>query len=699
MDVPGRRSFDARANLSQDLPFRLRGRLRLDYFSDITVQQTYNTNIYDASRRQRSFGGSVSGNWGPYSVGGWLDRSQYFFNTTDSTVTGSLPRITFSRGEQPLGTWPVYFGVAGEYSVDGAADDPGVGDLRLGPAAHRRDADRALPVPQVPVLHGELVARLAVHVVERERRSRLAPQVPRRISRNYFDMQARIVGPVFNRIWNTADNGYAEKIKHTVEPWVNLQRVTAIDLGNQVVRLDSTDYIVGGTTRITYGLNNRVYAKRKGGADGGRSREILNVGVRQTYYTNALASVVDPNYSTSFGTVVPQNLSPVSLAARLSPTDSLNATFRTEFNTYVNAFMTLGAAGTYSLGEHGVVSAGWSQRRYITDLSGYDDPARTNHYLNADASLRFRQNRYGGGVSFNYDLKNALLPAEPVRGVLQRAVLRRDGRVPDVQLRRLRLRQRYRPTVQQDRRFSIAITLAGLGSFSPSFGGMGPTAGVPVGRAEARRTERDGESARHRRRRVHRQQLRALRAAGASGLARHDARQADLLRAAREPARRDGQPAAHLRQGRHRRRAVSAPLVRGADIVVHFAAETHVDRSLQSAGEFIHTDVFGTFVLLEAARQATGLRRFIQISTDEVYGSVPTGASKETDELRPRNPYSASKAGADRLAYSYWATYQVPVIVTRASNNYGPYQFPEKVIPLFITNALEDRDCRCTATA
>jgi dTDP-glucose 4,6-dehydratase len=138
--------------------------------------------------------------------------------------------------------------------------------------------------------------------------------------------------------------------------------------------------------------------------------------------------------------------------------------------------------------------------------------------------------------------------------------------------------------------------------------------------------------------------------------------------------------------------AVSAPLVRDAHIVVHFAAETHVDRSLQSAGAFIHTDVFGTFTLLEAARQATGLRRFVQISTDEVYGSVPTGASKETDELRPRNPYSASKAGADRLAYSYWATYQVPVVVTRASNNYGPYQFPEKVIPLFITNALEGRD-------
>ncbi len=135
---------------------------------------------------------------------------------------------------------------------------------------------------------------------------------------------------------------------------------------------------------------------------------------------------------------------------------------------------------------------------------------------------------------------------------------------------------------------------------------------------------------------------------------------------------------------------LSAPLVERAEIVVHFAAETHVDRSIMAAGDFIRTDVEGTFVLLEAARRAEHLRRFVQVSTDEVYGSVPTGASVETDELKPRNPYAASKAGADRLAYSYFATYGLPVLITRASNNYGPYQFPEKVIPLFVTNAIDD---------
>jgi dTDP-glucose 4,6-dehydratase len=136
--------------------------------------------------------------------------------------------------------------------------------------------------------------------------------------------------------------------------------------------------------------------------------------------------------------------------------------------------------------------------------------------------------------------------------------------------------------------------------------------------------------------------------------------------------------------------SVAGPLVNSADIVVHFAAETHVDRSILSASDFITTDVFGTFVLLEAARQSSRLRRFVQISTDEVYGSVAEGSSREADELRPRNPYAASKAGGDRLAYSYWATYDVPVVITRASNNYGPNQFPEKVIPLFVTNALDD---------
>ncbi len=125
----------------------------------------------------------------------------------------------------------------------------------------------------------------------------------------------------------------------------------------------------------------------------------------------------------------------------------------------------------------------------------------------------------------------------------------------------------------------------------------------------------------------------------------------------------------------------------GCDAVVHFAAETHVDRSIEEAGTFVQTDVYGTYVMLEAARKAN-MDRFLHISTDEVYGESGPKPSVEASPLMPKSPYAASKAGADRLVFSYYATYGVPAVITRCVNNYGPYQHPEKVIPLFTICAL-----------
>jgi len=125
------------------------------------------------------------------------------------------------------------------------------------------------------------------------------------------------------------------------------------------------------------------------------------------------------------------------------------------------------------------------------------------------------------------------------------------------------------------------------------------------------------------------------------------------------------------------------------DTIVNFAAESHVDRSLMEPGAFIQTDVFGTYVLLEAARKF-GVERYHQVSTDEVYGEVLDGRSRETDRLHTRSPYSASKAGGDLMCLAYFTSFSVPVTITRGSNNIGPYQYPEKVVPLFITNAIDD---------
>ncbi len=128
----------------------------------------------------------------------------------------------------------------------------------------------------------------------------------------------------------------------------------------------------------------------------------------------------------------------------------------------------------------------------------------------------------------------------------------------------------------------------------------------------------------------------------------------------------------------------------GHDAVVHFAAESHVDRSILDPDAFVRTNVFGTNVLCDVARQV-GVQKFLHISTDEVYGTIDEGSFLETDILTPRSPYSAAKAGSDLIALSYFTTYGLPVVVTRCSNNFGPYQFPEKVIPLFTTNLLDGK--------
>jgi dTDP-glucose 4,6-dehydratase len=126
------------------------------------------------------------------------------------------------------------------------------------------------------------------------------------------------------------------------------------------------------------------------------------------------------------------------------------------------------------------------------------------------------------------------------------------------------------------------------------------------------------------------------------------------------------------------------------DTIVHFAAETHVDRSISGPSDFIQTNISGTFTLLENALHH-GIERYIQVSTDEVYGSIRNGSFREMDNLNPSSPYSASKASGDLLASSYYTTFGLPVIITRCTNNYGPYQYPEKLIPLFTTNLIEGK--------
>ncbi len=152
----------------------------------------------------------------------------------------------------------------------------------------------------------------------------------------------------------------------------------------------------------------------------------------------------------------------------------------------------------------------------------------------------------------------------------------------------------------------------------------------------------------------------------------------------------EGHPRHRFVRGDISDRKLVEGLAREVTAIIHFAAETHVDRSIVQPDEFVKTNVYGTYILLEVARTFRH-SRFVHVSTDEVYGSRLEGFFKEGDSLTPNSPYSATKASSDLLATAYHKTYHLPVVITRCSNNYGPYQFPEKLIPLVITNALEDK--------
>jgi len=475
VSAAGRQSFQVQGSAIQSLPLGLKARARVDYFSSVSVQQTYNTNVLNATANQRYVGGSINGNWGSYGAAVNVDRSEYFYNNTQSTVSGATPRVSFSRTEQPLFGSPIYFGVGGEFaslvretvvtSQDGTRTTSDTGLSRFD----------VMPRIRVPFTRWPFFAvnsSLAWRFTRwNQSLGGSGAQVTVPIDRAYFNLSAQITGPVFNRVWNTPGGRYAEKIKHTIEPWFNIQRLTAIDNFNQIVRVDSTDMIVGNSTQIQFGLNNRFYAKRMQGGVTSQSKQIFGVTVRQTYYTDPRASQFDYTYSSSLyvQTPRPQKMSPISLGATVSPTDNLSASFRTEYNTYLRTYLSFSAAGTFRFGDWLVTSTGWNKRNYATGGVGIES---ISHYLNHDTSVSFNQNRLGGLVSFNWDLEHNTFLQRRVVGFYNAQCCGLIVEYQTFDFGGLYLAG-YNPRVVKDHRWNFSITLAGIGTFSNIFGALG----------------------------------------------------------------------------------------------------------------------------------------------------------------------------------------------------------------------------------
>jgi LPS-assembly protein len=496
------RSYEIRGGANQLLPFGLRARANVNYFSSIATSQQFNTNIYDASRNSRTFGGNVVGAWGKYSLNATVDHSEYFYNLTDSTLNGSFPRVSLTRNERPIGDSPVYFSAGAEYvsslrsttqsittpATDTAPSSTVINTIDTG--LSRIDLSPQIRYPFKKwawfTVNSTVGWRETYYTRSFEPNSDPNVQkiVDAGLNRTLYTLQAQVVGPVFNKVWDTPENGYAEKFKHSIEPVLTINRTSSVDNINQIVKLDGVDQYVGGTT-LTYGLNNRFYAKRKTSPGvAAQSREIFDVELSQSYYTNQLAAQFDTQYQTTLGVVAqePTNFSPIALNLRALPTDGINANLRAEFDARYHGLRTISAQGSYSWTSRVQVTGGWSKRGYIAQIPAFNDcrlvqipftciPASLDQAINATSTMHTKDNKVGATLSFTYDILRSYMQQ-------QRMSLFYNAQCCGIALEY----QTYNfgaassSPIPADHRFFLSFTLAGLGNFSPFNGAL---SGVP----------------------------------------------------------------------------------------------------------------------------------------------------------------------------------------------------------------------------
>ena len=467
---PGSRSYEVRGSANQVLPGNLRARGRVDYFSSIATSQTFNTNIYDASRNSRSFGGNVVGAWNGYSLNGTFDHSEYFYDTTNSGVTGSWPRVAVARNERPLLGSPVYFTLGTEFAHLLSNNKSASADVDR--SQSRFDLSPQVRYPfkkwQWLTVNSAFSWRDTFYTRSYDPVA-TSTVIDEGVNRRFYTYQAQLVGPVFNRIWDTPGNGYAEKFKHSIEPVLTVQRTSLIGNSKRIVVIDGTDSIVGGNTTYTYGLTNRFYAKRRlaPGAPA-QAREIVNVELSQSHYSNDAASNYDSQYQTSFGGSAPSNYSPVALSVRALPSTALSATMRAEFDSKYLALRTISASGTYAADTRLQTTVSWSKRAFIKELAGFNDPASLDQYLNVSTTARTRDSRFGGVYAVYYDILHATALQQRVSGVYNAQCCGLAVEYQTFSFGGVSAAS----GVAADHRFFLSFTLAGLGNFSPFNGAL-----------------------------------------------------------------------------------------------------------------------------------------------------------------------------------------------------------------------------------
>jgi LPS-assembly protein len=483
--LPASRSYELRGGANQVLPGNIRARANVNYFSSIVSSQALNVNIYDQTRNQRSYGANFVGAWSGYSLNGTLDRQEYFYTIDSSVVSGDGPRLNISRAERPLFGSSVYLSLISEYAnlirESKSIDTEGV-DHSINSSVNRIDVWPQIRYPfkkwQWFTVNSTVSWRDTFYSRSCPPSSESTSCLPTNIAdaslnRRYFSVQAQMVGPVFNRIWDTPDNSYAEKFKHTIEPFLTVQRTSSIDNFQQIIVTDAVDGITGGTN-LAYGVANRFYAKRKvAPGQPAQAREIVDVELTQSYYTIQQQALYDVQYQTAqFAGARASHFSPFSLSVRAMPSNDVNATMRADFDSRYHSLRAISASTTYSWTNLLQTTASWTKTGCIPQYTPSGDCSNAvQQFINASTNVHTRDNRYGGMYQFNFDVTRTSMLNQTITGFYNAQCC---GLA--FQYQTYNFGSGSGVPLSSDHRFFLSFTLAGLGNFSPFNGAL---SGVP----------------------------------------------------------------------------------------------------------------------------------------------------------------------------------------------------------------------------
>jgi len=460
--LPASTSFELTGSLNHQIRQGMRARLRLDYFSDVVTQQLYHQDVSRASRNSRVIEGSLSAAFGPTSTSVLYQRRELLSGDRRQTY-GNTPRVTTNVAPQRLFGAPVYGSLSAEYAflpnrivdADTLTSDNGYSRMEVAPTIR-------VPMSRLPFLS---VNTSASYRTTRYSRSIGSGQgtIDQPYLRQFASVRSEIIGPVLNRIFDRPESRFAERLKHVIEPAFTLDFTSRIaDYSRTPTTSDLSDFVVSGAYRVTYGVNNRLFARGRT-ADGvaGQAREFLTVGLQQTYYSNPESGRFDSAYQSTYGESG-RDLSPVALTARVSPSATLDANLRAEYDTsFGDGLRLLSLGGRLNLADAST-SVSYSRSRRASSV--FDG----RHALNTSTTLRWLDGRASGTYAVTWDIGRSVLQSQTVMAsyIAQCCGLQ-------LEFQRYNFPDAGSFPIAADTRFNLGVVLAGLGTFSNFFGALG----------------------------------------------------------------------------------------------------------------------------------------------------------------------------------------------------------------------------------